>query len=105
MMKIRKDDVVFVTTGKDKGKKGKVIEVEMSGGRVTVEGLQMIKRHMRRGRSRQTPMGGIIEKPGTINISNLLLFCKKCDKPVRVGFRTDDSGKKFRTCRKCGEAV
>lgn len=105
MMKIKKDDVVFVTTGKDKGKKGKVLEVALSSGRVTVEGLQMIKQHMRRGRSRQTPMGGIIEKPGTIHISNLMLFCKKCDKPVRVGFKTVVAGKKIRTCRKCGEAL
>ena len=105
MMKIKKDDIVFLTTGKDKGKKGKVLEVDQATGRVTVEGLQMIKRHMRRGRSRQTPMGGIIEKPGTIDVSNLKLFCKKCDKPVRVGFKTNAEGKKIRTCRKCGEAL
>ena len=105
MTKIKKDDIVFLTTGKDKGKKGKVLEVDYATGRVTVEGLQMIKRHMRRGRSRQTPMGGIIEKPGTIDVSNLTLFCKKCDKPARVGFAIDGEGKKIRTCRKCGEAV
>jgi large subunit ribosomal protein L24 len=105
MTKIKKDDIVFLTTGKDKGKKGKVLEVDHATGRVTVEGLQMIKRHMRRGRSRQTPMGGIIEKPGTIDVSNLMLFCKKCDKPARVGFKTNAEGKKIRTCRKCGEAL
>ena len=104
-MTIKKDDIVVIITGKDKGKKGKVLEVNHATGRVTVEGLNMIKRHLKRGRSRQTPLGGIIEKPGTTDISNLQLYCKKCDKPVRAGVKMDAEGKKLRTCKACGEAV
>ncbi|MBI5527203.1 MAG: 50S ribosomal protein L24 [Deltaproteobacteria bacterium] len=104
-MKIKKDDIVTVITGRDKGRKGKVLEVNQVTGRVTVEGLNMIKRHMRRGRSRQTPMGGIIEKPGTVDISNVMVVCKKCNKPVRTAVKTDAEGKKGRTCKSCKEAL
>jgi len=103
-MSIKKDDVVKVITGREKGKNGKVLEVSAAG-RATVEGLNMIKRHTKRGRSKQTPMGGIIEKPGTIHVSNLALYCKKCEKGVRAGHKVDAEGKKARVCKKCGEAI
>jgi large subunit ribosomal protein L24 len=104
-MKIKKDDVVWVISGKEKGKKGKVQEVDARTGRVAVEGLNLIKRHMKRGRSKQTPLGGIIEKAGTIHVSNLAIYCKKCDKGVNVGNKADAEGKKIRYCKKCGEAI
>jgi large subunit ribosomal protein L24 len=104
-MKIKKDDIVAIITGRDKGRKGKVLEVNQVTGRVTVEGLNMIKRHMRRGRSRQTPMGGIIEKPGTVDISNVMVVCKKCNRPVRTGMKQDAEGKTVRTCKSCHETL
>jgi large subunit ribosomal protein L24 len=104
-MKIKKDDIVKVISGKEKGKKGKVQEMDALTGRAAIEGLNIIKRHMKRGRSKQTPMGGIIEKAGTIHVSNLALYCKKCDRGVRVGYKTDAEGLKIRICKRCGEAV
>lgn len=104
-MNIKKDDVVRVISGKEKGKKGKVQEVDALTGRAAVEGLNLIKRHMKRGRSKQTPLGGIIEKSGTIHVSNLAIYCKKCDKGVKVGTKADADGKKIRYCKKCGEAI
>jgi len=105
IMNIKKDDIVKILSGKDKGKKGKVQSVDITSGRATVEGVNIIRKHIKRGKSKQTPLGGIIEKSGTINISNLALFCKKCDRGVKVGYKNDDAGKKVRFCKKCGEPV
>lgn len=102
-MKVRKDDTVVITAGKDKGKKGKVRRVLPREDRVIVEGLNMVKRHSRtRGRARQA---GIIELEAPVHISNVMLFCNKCGKPTRVGFRFLDDGTKVRVCRNCSEMI
>ena len=82
MPDIRKGDVVKVIAGKEKGKQGKVLEVLRSDGRVRVEKLMTVKRHTKKGRSQANPEGGIVEKAGTIAISNVLVLGKD-DKPVR----------------------
>ena len=100
---IRKDDFVEVITGRDKGKRGKVLRVLTDEGRIVVEKIHMIKRHMRP--SRLTQQGGIIEREGTIHVSNVLLVCTRCDRPVRIGKKILENGKKVRVCRRCGDAV
>ncbi|MCG9478993.1 MAG: 50S ribosomal protein L24 [Actinomycetia bacterium] len=103
MLKIKKDDKVKVIQGKDRGKTGKVLRVDMSDGRVFVEGINMIKRHTR-AKSQNEP-GGIINKEGPLNISNVLVICPQCNKPSRVGFEIGKSGQKVRVCKKCGEQI
>ena len=72
-MQLRKNDTVKVIAGKDKGKTGKVLEVLQEAGRVRVEKVQMVKRHVKKGRSQANPEGGIVDKTGTVAISNLML--------------------------------
>lgn len=102
-MKIRRNDTVLVIAGKDRGKKGRVRESWPEESRVVVEGVNMIKRHMRpRGATRQA---GIIEREAPIHISKVMLFCTKCDRPTRIGIRLLDDGGKVRICRHCGETI
>jgi large subunit ribosomal protein L24 len=102
-MKIRKNDMVLVIAGKDKGKKGKVRKAMPKEQKVIVEGVNMIKRHSRaRGVARQA---GIIELEAPIHVSNVMLICSKCSKPTRVGFRFLDDGRKVRVCRSCDEVI
>ena len=100
---IRKDDIVKVTAGKDRGKQGKVLRVFPGEGRLTVERVNMIKRHTRPTRQRQ--QGGIIEREGKFHLSNVMLVCSRCSRGVRVGHQFLQDGKKVRVCRKCGEVV
>ena len=98
-MKLRKNDTVVVIVGKDRGTKGKVRQALPKEGKVVVEGVNMAKRHMRpRGAARQA---GIIEREAPIHISKLMLWCIKCDRPTRIGFRFLEDGRKVRICRRC----
>jgi large subunit ribosomal protein L24 len=102
-MKIRKNDNVLVITGKNRGKTGKVRFAYPKEQRVLVEGVNMIKRHMRaRGTVRQA---GIIEREAPIPVSNVMLLCSKCNHPTRIGFRFLEDGRKVRVCRACGEVI
>lgn len=102
-MKIQKNDNVLIIAGKDKGKKGKVRKAMPDKQSVLVEGLNLIKRHSKtKGKTRQA---GIIELEGPIHVSNVMLICNKCNKPVKVGFRILDDGKKARYCRNCSEII
>lgn len=100
---IRKDDFVEVITGKDKGKRGKVLRVHTAEGRIVIEKINMIKRHTRPGRI--TQQGGIIEREGKIHASNVMLVCTNCDRPIRIGKKILENGQKVRVCRRCGDAV
>ncbi len=100
-MHIRKGDLVVVAAGKEKGKRGKVLRVMSKTNRVLIERVNMVKRHTKP--SQKHPHGGIIEKEGTIHISNVRLFCPKCEAARRTGIRIREDGKKQRLCRKCGE--
>lgn len=100
---VKKGDVVQVITGKDKGKKGKVLEVIPKTQRVIVEGVNMVKRHQRP--TRELPQGGIMEKEAPIASSNVMVFCNKCNNPTRIGRKFLDDGTKVRYCKKCGEVL
>lgn len=99
---IRKNDMVVVITGKDKGKIGKVLKVFPRRGRAIVEGINIVKKHMK-----PTPYssGGIVEKPASIHISNLMIYCAKCKRGVKVGRKFLEDGTKVRFCKKCGEII
>ena len=101
--RIKKNDVVMVTTGKDRGKQGRVVRVIPKKDRVVVEKLNMVKRHMKPGP--QSRQGGILEKEAPIHISNVMLVCGKCTDPTRVGYKLLEDGKKVRFCKKCGELI
>ena len=100
--KIHKDDTVQVLAGKDKGKQGKVVRVITKKDAVIVSGVNLVKKAMKR-RSQQDA-GGIAEIEAPIHISNVGIVCKKCNRPVKIGYKLDGD-KKIRVCRKCGEAL
>ncbi|VAX17811.1 LSU ribosomal protein L24p (L26e) [hydrothermal vent metagenome] len=102
-MFIKKDDIVVVTAGADKGKKGRVIGAIPSENRVIIEKVNIVKKHQRP--TQQQRQGGIIEKEAKINASNVRIYCSKCDKPVRVGYKILEDRKKVRVCRKCDEMI
>ncbi|MGB5750965.1 MAG: 50S ribosomal protein L24 [Desulfobacterales bacterium] len=100
---IKKDDKVKVLAGKDKGKIGKILNVNRKKSRVLVEKINMVKRHSKP--SAQTKQGGIIEKEMPIQWSNVMVMCNKCVTPARVKMQRLEDGKKIRICVKCGEAL
>ena len=108
-MRIRKDDHVIITAGKDKGKTGRVLRTEPSKRRVYVEHLNIVKRHQRprsvKDTQRGGEAGGIIEKEGPIDASNVMLLDPKDNKPTRVGVRRNDAGKRQRFARRTGNAI
>lgn len=103
VMRIRKNDVVMVIAGSEKGKKGRVIEALPQDGKVLVEKVKIVKRHQRP--TPQQREGGIIEKEAPIQVSNVMIFCTKCDRPVRIAAKFLEDGKKVRACRRCGEMI
>jgi large subunit ribosomal protein L24 len=102
LSKIKKGDLVKVLTGKDKGKTGKVLTVIPEKNRMVVEKVNLIKKHKRPD---QKSKGGIVEKEGSINVSNVGLFCNKCKKAVRIQSKVLEDGKKLRICSKCKEVI
>ncbi|MDD4635222.1 MAG: 50S ribosomal protein L24 [Dehalococcoidales bacterium] len=102
-MKIKKNDTVLVTASKDKGKKGKVRQVITRDGQLMVDGINMVKKHARP--TKQARQAGIIERESPMDISNVMYLCDKCHKPVRLGYRKLDDGKKVRYCKSCKEVV
>ena len=100
---VRKDDTVVVITGKDKGKKGKVLVAMPEAGRVVVEGVNIVSRHTKpHGQGNQ---GGILKKEAPIDASNVMLYCNKCEKGVRVAVKVQENGEKVRVCKKCGSTI
>ncbi len=101
MVKIKKNDQVKIIVGKDRGKTGRVLQVDRVRGRVFVEGLNMVKKAIRpRG---QNQKGGITSVEAAMDISNVMVLCKKCGH-TRVGFRIEGE-QKLRICKKCGEQL
>ncbi len=98
---VKKGDMVMVITGKNAGKKGKVLEVLPKENRVVVEGVNIVKRHTRP--TKNIPQGGIVEKEAPIASSNVMIFCVKCNSPRRINKEILANGKKIRVCNKCGE--
>ncbi|OGW39920.1 MAG: 50S ribosomal protein L24 [Nitrospirae bacterium RBG_13_39_12] len=102
-LSIKKNDTVLIITGKEKGKKGRILSFTPSKGRVLVEKINMIKKHMKP--SRKYTQGGIIEKEAAIHISNVMLICPKCSKPTGISNTFLQDGRKVRTCKKCREVM
>ena len=100
-MKIRTDDNVIVISGKDKGRTGKVIRTDPKKDRVYVEGVNMVKRHMRPTPGRPNAPVGVIEKEGPIHVSNVAIVDPKDKKPTRIGVRRED-GKRMRVTKRSG---
>jgi large subunit ribosomal protein L24 len=101
-IKIRKNDVVNVITGKDRGKSGKVLRV-FPDGKLIVEKINFVKRHTKPSQKNQ--QGGILEKESPVAISKVMLICNKCGKPTRVKIGSLQNGKKVRICKKCSEMI
>jgi large subunit ribosomal protein L24 len=100
-LRIRKNDTVIVISGKDRGKKGRVIEVLPKEGRVRVEGVNKIKRHTRPNPQRNVK-GGIVERENPLHVSNVALVDPKSDKPTRVGIKILANGTKVRIAKRSG---
>jgi len=98
---IRKNDIVRVMVGREKGKVGRVLKVDRDAGRVIVEKINMVKRHAKPGKT--NPQGGIIEKDLPFDVSNVMLVHK--GKKVRVGYKIQDDGTKVRIARPSGEVI
>jgi large subunit ribosomal protein L24 len=103
--RIKKGDVVFVLTGREKGKTGKVLDIDHEKERAVVEKLMVVKRHFKRGRNPAAPEGGIVEKNGSIHLSNLALLDPDSKKPTRIGTKLLDNGKRVRFSKRSGAQI
>ena len=101
---VRKNDNVVVMTGKDRGKKGRVLKVLPEKNRVVVEGVNFIKRHTKANPQRNVK-GGVMEREAPLHASNVQLVCPECGKPTRLGRKILGDGRKVRICRKCEGVV
>jgi large subunit ribosomal protein L24 len=99
---LKKNDNVMVIAGKEKGKSGRILKILSKKSRALVEKLNQVKRHKKP--STGNPQGGMVEKEAGIHLSNLLLVCPKCVKPVRISKKIVNE-KKVRVCKKCGETI
>ncbi len=101
-MKIRKNDTVLIISGKDKGKKAKVLKTLPAENKILVEGVNLRKKHQKPKRTGEK--GQVISKPAPIDVSNAKIICSKCGKPARLGYKIVKKDKR-RICKKCGEAI
>ncbi len=104
MLHIKKNDEVLVLAGKDRGKRGKVLLLSPGGERAVVENINMLRRHTRPN-PQQNIKGGVVEKESPIYLSNLMVICRECGKPTRIGHTFLSDGQKVRTCKKCGGTI
>lgn len=102
-MHIRVGDTVKIITGNDKGVSGKVLKVDRGAGKLVVEGVNRVYKHMRR--SQRNPQGGRLSKEMPIQISNVLLVCPTCNTATRTGVRATADGGKERLCKKCKQSA
>jgi large subunit ribosomal protein L24 len=100
---IKKNDTVEVIAGRDRGKRGKVLKVDTEKQRTIVEGVNFIKKHQKANQRYRE--GGIIEREGTLHVSNVMVVCPGCERPARIGRKELEDGKTVRICRRCGEPV
>jgi len=99
MLKIKKGDIVQVVKGKDRGKQGKVLIISLAKRKALVEGVNLVKKHQRQ--TRQDQKGGIVSVEAFIALANIMVFCKGCNKPARVGFIANKDNTKSRICKTC----
>jgi len=98
--KIKKGDEVIVIAGKDKGKKGIVSKIITKKDRVLIDGINIVKKH-KRSPNPENKKPSIVEEPAPLHISNIMYFCSKCNKGVKIGYKETEEGKKVRFCKKC----
>jgi len=99
MLKVKKGDIIQVIKGKDRGKKGKVLNIFLAQKKGLVEGINLVKKHKRQ--ISQDQKGGIISVEAPIALANIMVFCKECNKPARVEFLLNKDNTKSRICKKC----
>jgi large subunit ribosomal protein L24 len=99
-MRIKMEDLVEVITGDDRGQRGRVLSVDRRAGKLIVEGINQVYKHVRR--SQRNPQGGRLSKEMPIPIGNVQLVCEKCGRPTRIGARYNERGAKERFCKRCG---
>lgn len=102
MQKIRSGDTVVVVSGRNKGEQGKVRQNLIERDRVVIEGVNIVKKHIKRGRARQA---GIVEVEAALHVSNVMLICPSCKQATRVGVRKGEDGKNARYCKKCDAMI
>ena len=100
---VKKGDTVMVNSGADKGKKGKVLQAMPSENKILVEGVNVRTKHTKPRRAGET--GGIVKQAATVNVSKVMVVCKKCNSVTRVAHTTLKDGSKVRTCKKCNESL
>ncbi len=101
-IRLKKGDTVMALSGKDRGKTGKILKIFPRKSTAIVEGVNMVKKHMRRTRQDQQ-QGGIIERESPMRVNKLALLCKSCNRPTRIGVSKLSDGSKSRFCKKCKE--
>ncbi len=99
--RIRKNDQVFVLSGREKGKRGRVINVDLGKERALVENVNFVKKHTK-ANPQKNIKGGILEREAPLTLSVLMVVCKECKEPTRLGSKTLEGGRKVRACKKCG---
>jgi large subunit ribosomal protein L24 len=102
-MKIKRDDTVFVISGNDKGKRGRVLRVFPEQDRIIVEGVRMMKKHTKP--TQRDPQGGIVEREAPLHVSNVMLIDPKSDEPTRVGRQRLGEGRRVRVAKRSGEMI
>ena len=102
-MNVKKGDTVQIISGEDKGKKGKVLQAMPTENRVLVEGINIQTKHTKPRRAGET--GGIVKQAAPVNVSKVMVVCKKCNAVTRVAHTTLKDGSKVRTCKKCNESL
>lgn len=101
-MKLKKGDTILMISGKDSGKKGKILEVLPKKGKIVVESMNLMKKSIRPKKSGEK--GQIVTMPAAFDVSNAKLICPKCGKAARVGYKIE-AGKKYRICKKCKQEI
>lgn len=101
-MRVKTGDTVEVIAGKDRGKRGKILRALPKEQRVVVERVNLVKRHLK---STPTNPGGIVTKEAPIHVSNVMIVCRSCKKPTRIGMRFNAEGGKYRVCKRCGQPL
>ena len=102
-MKVKKDDTVIVISGKDRGRRGKVLGTIPKKDAVVVEGVNIATCHVKP--RRQGEEGGIVKREAALRVCKVQVVCPKCDKPARIGYKFDSDGKKNRVCKRCGATL
>jgi large subunit ribosomal protein L24 len=102
-MHLKVNDQVEITTGDDRGTRGKILKMLRDEGKVLVEGVNRVYKHVRR--SQKNPQGGRLSKEMPVQISNVLLVCPSCNRAARTGAKIQDDGSKVRVCKKCKNAI